>query len=123
MLYTNFSILLNCRKARDNTLQGTTWQIKFEVGSVVQESTYKLRVAIASATLAELQVKSLGSLSLSHTHTHIHARTHTRTITQHTSFLDVTCRFYSYDCADLCALSVKIRINDPNARRPVFTTG
>ncbi|XP_061372085.1 uncharacterized protein LOC133314604 isoform X2 [Gastrolobium bilobum] len=59
------------RKKEDNTHQGTTWQIKFEVSSVVRESTYKLRVALASATLAELQ----------------------------------------------------IRINDPNARRPLFTTG
>lgn len=59
------------RKKEDNTLHGTTWQIKFEVGNVVRESTYKLRVAISSATLAELQ----------------------------------------------------IRINDPNARRPLFTSG
>ncbi|MED6216759.1 hypothetical protein PIB30_010789 [Stylosanthes scabra] len=59
------------RKKEDNTHQGTTWQIKFELNDVVQGSTYKLRVAIASATLAELQ----------------------------------------------------IRVNDPNARRPVFTTG
>ncbi|KAL5145213.1 Glucose-6-phosphate isomerase 1, chloroplastic [Glycine soja] len=59
------------RKKVDNTLQGTTWQIKFEICSVVKGSTYKLRVAIASATLAELQ----------------------------------------------------IRVNDPNARRPVFTSG
>ncbi|KAI9097617.1 hypothetical protein K1719_025388 [Acacia pycnantha] len=59
------------RKKEDNTLQGTTWQIKFELSNVAQRSTYKLRVAIASATLAEMQ----------------------------------------------------IRINDPNAKRPLFTTG
>lgn len=59
------------RKKPDNTLEGTTWQIKFELSGVIQGTTYKLRVAIASATLAELQ----------------------------------------------------IRVNDPNARRPVFTTG
>ncbi|CAJ1973980.1 unnamed protein product [Sphenostylis stenocarpa] len=45
------------RKKEDNTLQGTTWQIKFEVRSVVHGSKYKLRVAIASATLAELQIR------------------------------------------------------------------
>ncbi|KAK4274202.1 hypothetical protein QN277_017464 [Acacia crassicarpa] len=59
------------RKKEDNTLQGTTWQIKFELSNVAQRSIYKLRVAIASATLAEMQ----------------------------------------------------IRINDPNAKRPLFTTG
>ncbi|XP_028802217.1 uncharacterized protein LOC114757360 isoform X1 [Neltuma alba] len=59
------------RKKEDNTLQGTTWQIKFDLCNVAQGSTYKLRVAIASATLAEVQ----------------------------------------------------IRINDPNAKRPLFTTG
>ncbi|XP_041018457.1 probable rhamnogalacturonate lyase B [Juglans microcarpa x Juglans regia] len=59
------------RKKDDNTHQGTTWQIKFVLDNVDQRSTYKLRVAIASATLAELQV----------------------------------------------------RVNDPNARRPLFTSG
>ncbi|KAG2698666.1 hypothetical protein I3843_07G160000 [Carya illinoinensis] len=59
------------RKKDDNTHQGTTWQIKFILNNVDRRSTYKLRVAIASATLAELQV----------------------------------------------------RVNDPNARRPLFTSG
>ncbi|XP_012571471.1 uncharacterized protein [Cicer arietinum] len=59
------------RKREDNTHQGTTWQIKFELSGVIQGTTYTLRVALASATLAELQ----------------------------------------------------IRVNDPNARRPLFTTG
>ncbi|CAI8599912.1 unnamed protein product [Vicia faba] len=59
------------RKREDNNHVGTTWQIKFELSGINQGTTYKLRVAIASATLAELQV----------------------------------------------------RVNDPNAGRPVFTTG
>ncbi|KAI4337576.1 hypothetical protein L6164_015974 [Bauhinia variegata] len=59
------------RRKQDNTYQGTTWQIKFELDNLIKDSTYKLRVAIASATLAEVQV----------------------------------------------------RVNDPNSRRPVFTTG
>lgn len=46
-----------CRKKPDNTYQGTTWQIKFVLDTVNQNGTYKLRVAIASASLAELQVK------------------------------------------------------------------
>ncbi|KAM3736455.1 hypothetical protein ACB098_10G165000 [Castanea mollissima] len=44
------------RKKDDNTHQGTTWQIKFKLNGVDRRSTYKLRVALASATLAELQV-------------------------------------------------------------------
>uniref|UniRef100_A0A2P2INM9 rhamnogalacturonan endolyase n=2 Tax=Rhizophora mucronata TaxID=61149 RepID=A0A2P2INM9_RHIMU len=45
------------RKKNDGTHVGTTWQIKFKLGKVDQSSTYKLRVAIASATLAEMQVR------------------------------------------------------------------
>ncbi|KAK3231103.1 hypothetical protein Dsin_002984 [Dipteronia sinensis] len=59
------------RKIDSNMYQGTTWQIKFQLGKVDKSGTYKLRAAIASATLAELQ----------------------------------------------------IRVNDPHANRPLFTTG
>ncbi|KAL6184532.1 hypothetical protein ACLB2K_045933 [Fragaria x ananassa] len=45
------------RKKGDNKYQGTTWQIKFKLDDVDQNGTYKLRVAIASATLSELQVR------------------------------------------------------------------
>ncbi|GMY17460.1 probable rhamnogalacturonate lyase B [Fagus crenata] len=45
------------RRKDDNTHEGTTWQIKFKLNSVDHRSTYKLRVALASATLAELQVR------------------------------------------------------------------
>lgn len=37
--------------------EGTTWQIRFKLQNIDQKANYKLRVAIASATLAELQVK------------------------------------------------------------------
>ncbi|PKI73500.1 hypothetical protein CRG98_006081 [Punica granatum] len=59
------------RQKEDDTHHGTTWQIKFNLNCVDRSNGYKLRVAIASATLAELQV----------------------------------------------------RVNDPNARRPLFTSG
>ncbi|XP_055960248.1 probable rhamnogalacturonate lyase B isoform X2 [Mercurialis annua] len=59
------------RRKDDGTHVGTTWQIKFKLDKVDQKNSYKLRVALASATLAELQV----------------------------------------------------RVNDPNAARPLFTTG
>ncbi|GMI82767.1 hypothetical protein like AT1G09910 [Hibiscus trionum] len=45
------------RKIGDNAYQGTTWQIKFELNNVDRNGIYKLRVALASATLAELQVR------------------------------------------------------------------
>ncbi|KAF5740130.1 rhamnogalacturonate lyase B [Tripterygium wilfordii] len=45
------------RKKDDNSYQRTTWQIKFNLDNVYQTGTYKLRVAIASATLSELQVR------------------------------------------------------------------
>ncbi|RRT47325.1 hypothetical protein B296_00053809 [Ensete ventricosum] len=45
------------RKTKENSYQATTWQIKFQVDSVNQTGAYKLRVALASATLSELQVR------------------------------------------------------------------
>ncbi|PON59605.1 Rhamnogalacturonate lyase [Parasponia andersonii] len=43
------------RKKEGNTYQGTTWQIQFKLDKVDKNSTYKLRLALASATLSELQ--------------------------------------------------------------------
>ncbi|KAJ4851071.1 hypothetical protein Tsubulata_009587 [Turnera subulata] len=45
------------RENRDGSHVGTTWQIKFNLDKVLKNSNYKLRVAIASATLAELQIR------------------------------------------------------------------
>ncbi|OMO57563.1 hypothetical protein COLO4_35295 [Corchorus olitorius] len=45
------------RKVGENTYQGTTWQIKFKLDNMDKSGTYKLRIALASATLAELQVR------------------------------------------------------------------
>ncbi|KAJ0966751.1 hypothetical protein J5N97_023668 [Dioscorea zingiberensis] len=45
------------RKGEGNTYQATTWQIKFKLDEVHEDGTYKLRVAIASSALAELQVR------------------------------------------------------------------
>ncbi|XP_020113077.1 probable rhamnogalacturonate lyase B isoform X2 [Ananas comosus] len=45
------------RRAEDNTYKPTTWQIKFQLDSVSQNRTYLLRIALASAALAELQVR------------------------------------------------------------------
>ncbi|XP_050234926.1 probable rhamnogalacturonate lyase B [Mercurialis annua] len=45
------------RKKNDNTYQRTTWQIKFKLDNLDKNGIYKLRIAIASATLAELQVR------------------------------------------------------------------
>ncbi|TYI43131.1 hypothetical protein ES332_A01G147800v1 [Gossypium tomentosum] len=46
------------RKNDDNTYQGTTWQIKFKLDCAANETeTYKLRLALATAHAAELQVR------------------------------------------------------------------
>ncbi|XP_027150046.1 probable rhamnogalacturonate lyase B isoform X1 [Coffea eugenioides] len=45
------------RKIGENIFQSTTWQINFEVDNVVQTGTYKLRIALCSATYSELQVR------------------------------------------------------------------
>ncbi|XP_030542776.1 rhamnogalacturonate lyase B [Rhodamnia argentea] len=45
------------RKKDDKTYQGTTWQIKFALANVDKSGVYKLRIAVASATLSELQVR------------------------------------------------------------------
>ncbi|KAJ0239685.1 Rhamnogalacturonate lyase family protein [Hirschfeldia incana] len=45
------------RKTGDDTYEKTTWQIKFKLEKVQQNSTYKLRIALATANVAELQVR------------------------------------------------------------------
>lgn len=45
------------RKKPDNTYEGTTWQIKFKAYHINLNGTYKLRIALASAALAEVQVR------------------------------------------------------------------
>ncbi|XP_035538697.1 probable rhamnogalacturonate lyase B [Juglans regia] len=46
------------RKKKDsNTYQGTTWQIKFTLDNLDPNGNYKLRLALASSTLSELQVR------------------------------------------------------------------
>lgn len=45
------------RKLANKTYSGTTWQIKFELGNIAQNGTYKLRLALASAHISELQVR------------------------------------------------------------------
>ncbi|KAJ9187004.1 hypothetical protein P3X46_002504 [Hevea brasiliensis] len=45
------------RKINNNTYQGTTWQIKFKLDGVDQCGTYKLRLALATANVADLQVR------------------------------------------------------------------
>ncbi|PKA46203.1 hypothetical protein AXF42_Ash015496 [Apostasia shenzhenica] len=45
------------RKNEQNSFSPTTWQIKFQLNDVKQNGRYILRVAIASATLSEMQVR------------------------------------------------------------------
>ncbi|KAJ4701493.1 Rhamnogalacturonate lyase family protein [Melia azedarach] len=45
------------RKKDDDTYEATTWQIKFNLNNVDQNGIYKLRLAVATANVAELQVR------------------------------------------------------------------
>ncbi|XP_043713605.1 probable rhamnogalacturonate lyase B [Telopea speciosissima] len=45
------------RKKSNNTYQATTWQIIFKLDSINDNTTYYLRLALASATVSELQVR------------------------------------------------------------------
>nr|GEV37391.1 rhamnogalacturonate lyase [Tanacetum cinerariifolium] len=45
------------RKKDDNTYEGTTWTIKFKLNDVKINGSYKLRLALASAQVSELQVR------------------------------------------------------------------
>ncbi|XP_050378751.1 probable rhamnogalacturonate lyase B isoform X1 [Argentina anserina] len=45
------------RKKDDGTYQGTTWKIKCQLDNVSKTKTYKLRVALATANIAELQIR------------------------------------------------------------------
>jgi Polysaccharide lyase family 4, domain III len=49
--------LLIYRRSDDNSYKAVTWQIKFQLDAIRQNATYKLRVALASAALSELQVE------------------------------------------------------------------
>ncbi|KAL2893049.1 Rhamnogalacturonate lyase [Bienertia sinuspersici] len=44
-------------RKKGNAYQGTTWQIKFKLEDVNQNGVYKLRLALATANSAELQVR------------------------------------------------------------------
>ncbi|KAF6166742.1 hypothetical protein GIB67_005618 [Kingdonia uniflora] len=45
------------KKLETDGYEGTTWQIIFKLDKVNKKGTYKLRVALASAALAELQIR------------------------------------------------------------------
>ncbi|CAL0315577.1 unnamed protein product [Lupinus luteus] len=45
------------RKNNDGSYKGTTWQIKFNLDEVNTSGIYKLRLALASANVSELQVR------------------------------------------------------------------
>jgi len=50
------------RKQEDGSYQGTTWQIKFNLDDVEASNIYRLRLALASANISELQVWNLTKL-------------------------------------------------------------
>ncbi|KAL5777441.1 hypothetical protein ACOSP7_010367 [Xanthoceras sorbifolium] len=46
------------RKKADNTYQGTTWQGKFKLNKIDKSGLYKLRLVLATANQAQLQVRA-----------------------------------------------------------------
>lgn len=44
------------RKKDDDTYEGTTWKINFKLDNANQTGSFVLRIALATANLAELQV-------------------------------------------------------------------
>lgn len=45
------------RKKDDDTYEGSTWQIKFQLDNVNQSGTFKLQISLATANIAELQIR------------------------------------------------------------------
>lgn len=52
----NLCLSLHYRKKDDNTYEKTTWTIKFKLNNVNKDETFKLRLALASAQVSDLQV-------------------------------------------------------------------
>ncbi|XP_065847851.1 probable rhamnogalacturonate lyase B isoform X2 [Euphorbia lathyris] len=46
------------RKKDDGTYEGTTWEIKFKLGKLDKTATYKLQLALATANVAQLQIRA-----------------------------------------------------------------
>ncbi|URE21405.1 Rhamnogalacturonate lyase [Musa troglodytarum] len=85
------------RKTKENSYQATTWQIKFRLGSVHQTGAM-FRLALASATLSELQV-----------------------IHKPVSFSSITRNLYFCGSNPTYHLA-KVRFNDATVNAPHFTT-
>ncbi|KAF2299822.1 hypothetical protein GH714_003623 [Hevea brasiliensis] len=96
------------RRKDDGTHVGTTWQIKFKLDKVDRRNTYKLRVALASAALAELQVVAIHLII---------------NLLEYPAFILVSSLLKIYNAKRFFDPFPKVRVNDPNAPRPVFTTG
>ncbi|KAK4791905.1 hypothetical protein SAY86_022340 [Trapa natans] len=84
-------------RKKDDKYDGTTWQIQFKLDNPKATDIYTLRVALASATLAELQV--------------------------HSEFSLTACAMLFSICKSSHGLSfLKVRVNNPKAS-PVFSSG
>lgn len=55
--YQNDWFFAQVTRKVNNTYQGTTWQIKFQLDKIYPLGTYYLRLALASATSSDLQVR------------------------------------------------------------------
>ncbi|KAK6130537.1 hypothetical protein DH2020_035718 [Rehmannia glutinosa] len=54
---SEYLVKVDPREKDDNTYHATTWQIKFNLDAIEPNGTYTLRLALASAAQAELQVR------------------------------------------------------------------
>lgn len=61
IIYFGFVVSMLIRKVDDDTYEGTTWQIKFQLHQVDTTGVYKLRLALATVNASELQVNFYGS--------------------------------------------------------------
>lgn len=97
---------MTCRQTRDNTYEPTTWQIKFDLDSVNPGGTYVLRIAVASATFANLRVRT-SIINCSSPIPKLYVD-----LSRKTS--------YNSTCSSLYCLFFKVRINE---NRGQFSTG
>lgn len=104
------TIFLQCRNIGDNKYEGTTWKIKFQLDSADAHGTYRLRLALATAHAAELQVWNSIFVLYS-----------TTDDTPLFFLFFPVCLLFSLETKIYCYS--KVRLNDAHALPPLFTTG
>ncbi|PPS03515.1 hypothetical protein GOBAR_AA17149 [Gossypium barbadense] len=107
------------RKKEDGTYEGTTWQIKFMLRDVDHTGTYTLRLALATAHLAELQVRVNDPKSDPPLFTT--GKTYTIRPSDAKGNPELALEFSSI--RGFSKARSTVRVNDPKSDPPLFTTG